>query len=385
MLDEKIECSQCYRVFFAKSTAGRRVQKPDHTKAYVGFGVAAVVLVGIFAISGGSSTPVPRKKTAVTAPKTPQFGRGDHPRAIELKSWAEAMASNNQLTLSRHTDLRAIAQQLKLESSDSAAVVAGLLKAPSTALFRTMEASATLDSNQDMTSQTGSAQIYVTPRSGDVTFKRNTNGIFSVTFQMEDNTTKVTSFQMIREPIYAPGQDPSVKRYEVNKNIAKSETVTITDSGGTRKVQESKPGPMPHWEEATPQQREMADQCVAGIIASADDNSPGGLFMRATLKVREMTDKQAAIPRALNAMFERYEDPNSSNMELSQLNRAIANWTGFAVNYQVRDSGDPEKDKKERQSCIRQWFAFWRRYHKDLSEFIDDSEDLLENEDAGGE
>ena len=89
----------------------------------------------------------------------------------------------------------------------------------------------------------------------------------------------------------------------------------------------------------------MADKCVADIVASADENSPGGLFMRATLKVRSMEEKQAAVPRVLNAMFERYEDPNASNMELSQLNRAIANWTGYAVNYQVRDSGDPAKDE----------------------------------------
>ena len=143
----------------------------------------------------------------------------------------------------------------------------------------------------------------------------------------------------------------------------------------------SKPTALPHWEEATPAQREMADKCVADIISSADDNAPGGLFNRATLKIRSMEDKQAVVPRVLNAMFERYEDPNAHNMELSQLNRAIATWTGYAVNYQVRSSGDAAKDKKERQSCIRQWFAFWRRYHKDLSEFID-SEESLDDDDG---
>ena len=40
MLDQKIECADCHRVFFAKSTPGRRVQKPDYTKAYVGLGIA---------------------------------------------------------------------------------------------------------------------------------------------------------------------------------------------------------------------------------------------------------------------------------------------------------------------------------------------------------
>jgi len=383
MLDEKIECADCHRVFFAKTTAGRRVQKPDYTKHYVGFGIAAVVIVGIFIALGGSKKEPPKKKQTVEAPKEAQYSRGTHPRAQELANWAQSIGNNNQLVLSRHSDLRALSKQLGLDGSDSGSVINGLQKHESTELLRTMDcSSAELDTEQDMTSQTGSGKIYVTPKSGDATFKRNTNGIFSVTFQVVDGTVKVTSFKMTRKPVYAPGKDPSVKRYEINKNIAKAESVTITDSAGTRTVQESKPGPMPHWEEATPAQREMADKCVADIIASADDNAPGGLFNRATLQIREMPDIQSVVPRVLNAMFERYEDPNSHNMELSQLNRAVANWTGYAVNYQVRDSGNAEKDKKERQSCIRQWFAFWRRYHKNLSEYID-SDEALEGDDGG--
>ena len=45
-LDSKIECADCHRVFFAKSTAGKRVAAPDYTKAYIGFGVLAVAIVG---------------------------------------------------------------------------------------------------------------------------------------------------------------------------------------------------------------------------------------------------------------------------------------------------------------------------------------------------
>ena len=48
MLDSKIECTECHRVFFAKTTAGKRVQAPDYTKAYIGFGVLGLVIVGIF-------------------------------------------------------------------------------------------------------------------------------------------------------------------------------------------------------------------------------------------------------------------------------------------------------------------------------------------------
>ncbi|MEC9049097.1 MAG: hypothetical protein VYA51_13885 [Planctomycetota bacterium] len=381
MLDEKIECSACHRVFFAKTVAGRRIQKPDYTKHYIGFGLGAVALIALLALSGGDPPEQP-KRAAQPVQRKPQWGRGDHPRAVQLKNWGNALSTNNQLVIARQTDLRAISKQLGLDANDEPTVINALLEDDSTALLRTMRVRGELDSEQDMNSQSGSGKIYVIPRAGDATFKRNTNGIFSVTFQVENETVKVTSFKLVREPIYAPGKKPGVKRYEVNKNIAKAEAVTITDSAGTRTVQESKPGAMPHWEEATPEQREMADKVVADLISSADDNAPGGMFARATLKVREMADKQAAIPRVLNAMFERYEDPNAHNMELSQLNRAIATWTGYAVNYQVRSSGDAAKDKKERQSCIRQWFAFWRRYHKDLSEFID-SEESLEDDDGG--
>jgi hypothetical protein len=386
MLEQKIECADCHRVFFAKTTAGRRVQKPDYTKAYVGFGIGIVVIIGSFvALGGGDDEPIQRKKPVAEAPKTPQYNRGTHPRAGELAKWAQAFANNNQLILNTHSDRRALAKQLEVEldRADPNAFTNTLQQHPAAELLRLMECSSgELDSDEDMSGASGSGKVYLTPKPGDDRFKRNTNGIFSLTFTMEGETPKVTSFTMIREPVYAAGKDPKIKRYEVNENIAESESVTITDSGGTRTVQESKPGPMAHSEGATPQQREMADKCVADIITSADDNAPGGLFNRATLKISELPDKQAVIPRVLNAMFERYEDPNAHNMELSQLNRAMANWTGFAVNYQVRSSGDAAKDKTERQSCIRQWFAFWRRYHKDLSEWIDDSEDL-EGDDGG--
>ena len=62
MLDEKIECSECHRVFFAKSTAGKRVAAPDHTKAYIGFGVVIVAIIGLFAISGSGNSAPPKKK-----------------------------------------------------------------------------------------------------------------------------------------------------------------------------------------------------------------------------------------------------------------------------------------------------------------------------------
>ncbi|HEB53663.1 MAG TPA: hypothetical protein ENI87_10465 [bacterium] len=383
MLDEKIECTECHRVFFAKVTAGKRVQPPDNTRMYVGFGVAIVAIIAIFAISSqGSDTPVRKPGTAST-PKQPVYGLGDHPRAAQLTQWAQSLASNNQLVLKSHSDLRALGQQIGEASTDPAAIMAALLAHESTELLRTMECRATLSSEADMTAEQGTGQIYVTPRAGDDRFKTNTNGIYRVTFKVHGTQVKVDSFRLTREPIYAPGKKPGIVTYRPNEDINKPEVVEISDSAGTRKVKESEPAPVPHYKGATPEQRALADEVTAGILAAAEPGADGRLFNRATLKVRSAEDKKAAIPRVLNAMYECYDDVVANHQRLILLDRALYQWTGYAVNYPSAPSGNTETDIKRRQSCIRQWFAFWYRYHEDLSEFFDDSENL-EGEGDGG-
>ena len=70
---------------------------------------------------------------------------------------------------------------------------------------------------------------------------------------------------------------------------------------------------------------------------------------------------------------------NANKMKLSQLDRALRDWTGYANNFQVRDSGDSGRDKKERESCVRQWFGFWWRYSgSELEDFFDMRENLDE-------
>ena len=50
-----------------------------------------------------------------------------------------------------------------------------------------------------------------------------------------------------------------------------------------------------------------------------------------------------------------------------------------AVRNQIESTADPAKDKAARESCVRQWFAFWWRYSSgDLSEWIDMRENLDE-------
>ena len=389
MLDEKIECSECHRVFFAKSTAGKRVAAPDHTKAYIGFGVVIVAIIGLFAISGsGNSAPPKKKKPTVTKPAP--YGRSDHPRAVALEKWAKSLGSKNELVLATHTDLGAIAPMVGLVPTDTgkgwtetSEVIQAMLEHEKTSLLRTMDCTAMLADDADMTADSGTGKVFVTPKAGDDRFKRNTRGEYVVTFTATGNQIKVNGFTKRLEPVWTPGKKPGTIVYKPNQDIAAPEETTITDSGGTRVVQESKPTAVPHWQGATPELRALVDEVVADIIKSADNSSPAALFNRATMKIRSMDQKKAAVPRVLNAMFDRYSDVNKNNLELSQLNRALIGWTGYAVNYQVPDM-NPAKDKVERESAVRQWFAFWWRYHEDLSQFFDERDDLEAAADEAG-
>lgn len=381
MLDQKIECTECHRVFFAKTTAGKRAKPPDHTKVYVGFGIAIVVIIALFVVIGSGGGKEPAKKPVATAPKAPQFTLGTHPRTAQLVKWAQAIGTDNQLVATTHSDLGALATALGVDGRDEAAVLAALQAHDSTRYLRELTCdSASLSSEADMTAATGSGVVYVTPKPGDDNYKRNTRGEIAVRFRMDGEQVKVTGFEVKMKPVWNPAKpDPNRKGVIIpDKNIARPDAVEISDSAGTRTVQESKPGPMPHWEKATPEQQKMADEVVADIIRSADNSAPGPLFNQATMKIQTMADKQATVPRVLNAMYELYADVNANNMKLSQLNRALVAWTGYAVNYQVEAGADPAKDKAQRESCVRQWFAFWWRYHGDLSEFFDARENLDE-------
>jgi hypothetical protein len=379
-LDTKIECADCHRVFFAKTTAGKRVAAPDHTKAYVIFGLVGVVLVGGLILMNSGGKPAPVNATVSAAPKPPEFNVGSHPRTAQLVKWAQGLASDNRLVMQTHSDLQALGRMLGMTPPiDEEAVVLELLKHDSTHYLRNLVCdSGALASDAAMTAETGSAMLYVTPKPGDEIWKKNTRAEIEVTFKMDGTQVRVTGFKTTLPPVRNPGKaDPLAKpAYVVNKDIAKPEAITITDSGGTRTVRESKPAAVPHYGKATPDQQKMADEIVAAILQSADPEVPGSVFNRALQRVQSIEERKAAVPRVLNAMFEQYGDVNANNMKLSQLNRALVTLTGFAVNYQVENSSDPQKDKTARESCVRQWFAFWYKYSENFAEFFESGESL---------
>lgn len=376
-LDTKIECGDCHRVFFAKTTAGKRVTAPDNTKVYVGFGIGAVALIGIFVMmSGGGSKPAPKAPEPVA--KAPAWSPGDHPRTHALVKWARAVGEDNRLVLQTHADLAALGKELGVNPpSDNEAVLKALQTHESTQFLRELQCeSATLAGEADMTAATGKGILYVTPKPGDDTYETKYRGELEVAFRMEGEQVKVTGIAVKLPPVRKKA-DPNKVSYVPNKDIAKPAEKEITDSAGTRKVKESQPAAVPHWSKSTPEQQKKADATIAMILQSAEPEAPGNLFNKATMSIQTLDDKKATVPRALNAMFELYGDVMTNNIKLSQLDRALRAWTGFGVNYDPADTGDAAKDKAARESCIRQWFAFWYRYaNGELKEFLEAEENL---------
>ncbi|MBL9079462.1 MAG: hypothetical protein JNL08_18310 [Planctomycetes bacterium] len=391
-LDEKMECVECHRVFFPKTTAGKRVQGQDHTKTYMLMGGGALVLIVLFAVvssSGGGEAPEQPKPAAE---RREVYTPGNHPRTAQIVKWAQAMAADNRLVIQTHNDVTALKGKLGVAGGDDNAIYAAIASHDSTRFLRELQCdSASLENEAAMSGATGRALVYVTPKPGNDDWKKNTRGELLVSFRMDGEQIKVTDWEVKMAPVRNPAKpDTSKTTFTPNENIAKPEMVDFVDSTGTaRKKTESQPTAVPHWKDATPAQQQKADQIVADILTSADPEAKGGLFTRATLQVQTIEDRKAVVPRVLNAMFELYGDVNANNMKLSQLDRALMAFTGKTVGYSPENSGDAAKDKAARESCVRQWFAFWWRYSNgDLSEFLDLRENLdepLEGEQPKGE
>lgn len=366
-------------MFFGKTTVGKRARSQDNSKVYMGFGAGALLIIVIFMVMSNNSGEPPAKPKPYEAPKA-VITVSNHPRAVQLVAWGKTIGTDNALVLGRHSDVPALAKMLEVEPSE-AAVVAAMKTHEQTRYFRELECiSGALSNEAAMTAPTGTAVLNVTPKVGTDDYRTNTRGEIEVAFRADGEQVKVTGWTVTMVPSRNPNKsDPNKTTYAPNKDIAKPKGTEITDSAGTRVVEESEPSALPHWDAATPAQQQAADEIVADILRSADPEAGGGLFTRSLLRVREIEDRKAVVPRVLNAMYELYADPIANNLKLSQLDRAMREFTGFAVNYPVADSGDAAKDKAKRQSSVRQWFAFWWRYSSgDLSNFLDMREDLEE-------
>lgn len=397
-LDQVIKCQECGKVFPARHTAGRKAHAPDYTKAYLAFGGFGLVLVVLFLVmsnSGGSKAKEAKAQTQANAQAQANQKKGDaysvgtHPRAVQLQRWAEAFATDNRLVMKTNTDLTAVGKLLGAPDRDPDAALSALATHTLTQPLRDFAvASATLAGNDDMTAETGRGTVFLVPKANDARWRKDTRGELEVTFRKDDgDTILVTGWTLKSEPAPAKGggraaSKPSTTDAPIAQGDKPAEA-EISDSGGTRKVAEAEPRAMGHWEKATPELQKFADQVVADILFSVS-GEPGaaGKANRATLSVRTADEASAVVPRILNAMFELYADPIANNDKLSQLNKSIYTIVGWSVNYQVQGTGDDAKDKAARQSCVRQWFAW---YHSNKANLLKNREEQENLDDPAGE
>lgn len=394
-LDAKIECTECHRTFFAKTAVGKRARPKDNSKTYLIFaGVGVLIVASFVALSGGSKEP---PKRPAPAPVAKEINLGNHPRAQQVVRWANAIVSGDVLGIASTNDMAAVQRALGVQPDKNyanssgtdrdeldAAIRKALQTHESTVYLRELSAdSAVLVDQAAATADTGKALLYLTPKAGNATYDKNSRAEVEVSFSAHGDTIHVTGWTVVRKPVRRVRDPNKDTAFKPNTEIAKRELVEVDFNGQKVKTYESKPGPLGHWQEATAEQRTKADQIVADIVRSADPEAPGNLFNRATMQVQSVDMKKAVVPRILNAMYELYGDVNANNMKLSQLNKAMCGMTGFAVNYDVRGTGDAGRDKTARESCVRQWFAYWYRYaNGELSEFLDTRDNLDEPLDA---
>jgi hypothetical protein len=57
VLDAKIECSECHRVFIPRKAIGKRVARPDHAKLVLVIVAVVAAIVGVLIATSGGSAP----------------------------------------------------------------------------------------------------------------------------------------------------------------------------------------------------------------------------------------------------------------------------------------------------------------------------------------
>ncbi len=382
-IDIKVACTQCQRVFFPKAGATKRPKAKDYSKAYIGFGVGAVLIVGTLVLmSRGGDQPKP-KAAAPTNTADAQLQIDRKARADQGMRWARAVATGDLLTLRTYSDLAAMATVLGIDATlvgdaRDQAIVAALPKHDATRLFSEMECSSADVSESAVKAGAGAMTFYFSNKPGDTVYDPKAGAQVTVQWSLQASQMRVASFEVTAKPVVR-GKRPgdSSNTFKPSEEVAKPKLVETNRGGALVKVKESDPAPIAHLADTPEPVREKIDALVKDLIASADPDSPGYLFGRSSSALKAIG--KPAMPRLVNALYELYPDVQGNNQKISQVTRCLLDMTGMAFAYDVRGSGDAAKDKPARESVIRQWFAWWWRFANDTyQDAIDQSEDLLD-------
>jgi hypothetical protein len=381
-IETKIQCADCKRTFFPKAVVGKRQKGQDHTKVYVGFGAAALVIIGsLVLMSRGGDKPSPKPTAPAVDTKAAQLQIDRKARQDQAMRWARAVAAAEPMTLRNYSDMADLGKALGVDAAlvgdaRDQAILAALPQNEASRLFSEMECTTADISEDAVRAGAGAVSFYFTSKPGDTIYDGKAGAVVTSQWRMDGSQMRLGSFALTTKPVMRGRRPGEGNTFKPSAEIAKPRQAETTRGGVVTKVTESDPAPIAHAADTPETVRQKIDKLVQDVIASADPDSPGQLWGRATSQLKELG--RPGVARLMNALNDLYPDVQGNNQKISQVTRSLLDITGMAFAYDVRGSGDAAKDKPARESVIRQWFAWWWRYANDDFQTAIDKEETLD-------
>jgi len=384
-LEAKFTCRNCDRTFFPKTTGGRRASAAAAQNQAKPFIIGGVLLVGLIVVgviisnvsSGNTSAKSKRKQVdEVVADAT-------NPRVDAGISWVTACATNDAFRFAQYSDLGALQAKLgvwperpfaTIPSTDYTDLAKAILEAmpenEDAAPLRELETpgSGSIDEKQARAAA-GKVTVYwnMDAKEGWAAGR----GQIHLSYTYANGVGRISDWMWDGRPRLARPKGGG--KFVAHDQIAAPTQTEMEIDGQLMTIRESPIIPLDHLEDTPEAQRVEIDRLVSLLL----DDSRGGNFNQAVDALKKIG--RPAIPRLLNKIHELHGDLTGNNIQLSQLVRCLRVMTGAAHNYPVADhlKPNPQATSAERLSSLRQWFAFWYRYHKgEYDELIDKDEDL---------
>lgn len=328
-------------------------------------GVVVIVGIGI-AIGNSGGEPPPPPPPIV---RKPDLGMGNE-RVQSVVKWANAVKQKDRFVAEPLTDFASLQRQLGVESATPfAAAPSDVQDKIKDAVFEKLYTAEETVALRDFTVDDGRLpeEGMATASSGRVVlggaaddrekYKHYDPRMqLGVDFVWQSPHARVTGFEVLKIPKLPPPRETLTPL----KEIPKAKEVERVIHGQKVKVMESEIVPLGHLEDTPEPLRNEIDDQIAKLVAM---DAPGGQAMRSRLRLKEIG--RPAIPRLLNKFYEIKGDNKDEIEALGRLDRLLRDMTGVAFNYTtVTQVGQTaEFGKEERESALRQWYAWWREWH----------------------
>ena len=168
-------------------------------------------------------------------------------------------------------------------------------------------------------------------------------------------------------------EDPAADASVTHPKISAPQSLK-TVLGGTRlTITESELVPLQHLPDTPEELRTEIDGLIETLL---DIDGPGALANRAIDRLDDIG--RPAIPRLLNQLQALSADLDGNNFKLTRLDRALRVMTGRAFGYiPGTHLVQIEEINNQRRSALKQWYAWWFKYHdRDYAVTIDKQESL---------